>query len=248
MALACGACAHGRSGLAETRWMRSPNHNARHAVIVVIHATEQDSVAESLKTLRSSNAGGPVSAHYLVGRGGDIYQLVNEKRRAWHAGGGRWGSITDLNSASIGIELDNDGQAPFPDAQIDALLRVLADVCARNDIPRSQVIAHADLAPTRKRDPGPRFPWARLASAGFGAWPSADAGDPPPGFEPWVALRLLGYPMRDPAAALKAFRLHFRSVEDDSPTPDALDRRVLFGLVGDAWRPALPPADGVGAQ
>lgn len=132
MLLACAACAHGpgtgRSGLADVRWVPSPNHNARHAVIVVIHATEQGSVGESLATLRSSNPGGPVSAHYLVGRAGEIYQLVGEDLRAWHAGGGRWGTITDLNSASIGIELDNDGQVPFPAVQIDALLRLLADV------------------------------------------------------------------------------------------------------------------------
>jgi N-acetyl-anhydromuramyl-L-alanine amidase AmpD len=243
VALACGACAHaparpGRSALAGVHWEPSPNHNARHAVIVVIHATEQGSVAESLETLRTANSGGPVSAHYLVGRDGAIYQLVDEDLRAWHAGGGHWGTITDLNSASIGIELDNDGQAPFPDLQIQALLGLLADICARNDIPRTQVIGHADLAPERKRDPGARFPWAQLAGQGFGLWPRGDAGDPPPAFDAWVALRLLGYPMGDPAAALKAFRLHFRGIEDDSPEPDAVDRRLLFALEGDAWTPS----------
>lgn len=247
VAIVCSACAHwpspaGRSGLADVRWVPSPNHNARDAVIVVIHATEQASVQQSLDTLRSSNPGGPVSAHYLIGRDGGIYQLVNEHRRAWHAGGGRWGTITDLNSASIGIELDNDGHALFPEAQIGALLRLLADVCARNAIPRTQVIAHADLAPQRKRDPGPLFPWARLAEAGFGVWPHGDAGEPPPEFNAWVALRLLGYPMRDPASALKAFRLHFRGVEDESPEPDAVDRRLLFSLAGSAWTPAQPHA------
>ena len=141
LALACGACTswppERHNPLAT--WVTSPNHNERTAQIIVIHATEQDSVQASLDTLRSANAQGPVSAHYLVGKDGHVYQLVSESRRAWHAGGGSWGNVTDLNSASIGIELDNDGQAPFAAAQIGALLRLLDDLCTRLDIPRSQV-------------------------------------------------------------------------------------------------------------
>lgn len=223
-------------GAAGARWVPSPNHDARHPVIVVLHATEQGSVQASLDTLRSANSGGPVSAHYLIGRDGAVYQLVDEDRRAWHAGGGSWGTITDLNSASIGIELDNDGSAEFPAGQIASLLRLLDDICTRNDIPRRQVIGHADLAPWRKRDPGMRFPWRTLAEAGFGPWPAADAGEPPTGFDGWVALELLGYPMREPVAALRAFRLHFRGIDDATTPMDADDRRILYGLVGEAWR------------
>src|SRR5690606_6248710 len=123
-----------------------------------MHATEQASARESLDTLRTANSGGPVSAHYLVGDDGRLYQLVADADRAWHAGGGRWGTLTDLNSASIGIEIDNDGSEPYTDAQIAALLRLLDDLTTRLYIPKTQVIAHADLAPTRKRDPGARFP------------------------------------------------------------------------------------------
>lgn len=240
-----------RVGADDAQWVRSGNHDPRHPVIVVLHATEQASVEASLDTLRGANSGGPVSAHYLVGRDGTVYQLVDERRRAWHAGGGSWGTITDLNSTSIGIELDNDGSAAFPPKQIASLLRLLEDVCARQGIPHRQVIGHADLAPWRKRDPGARFPWRQLAEAGFGAWPAADAGEPPPQFEGWVALQLLGYPMRDPQAALRAFRLHFRGVDDAVTPMQAEDRRILYGLVGEAWRreaeagraslPAAPP-------
>jgi N-acetylmuramoyl-L-alanine amidase len=245
LALGGAGCAHappGPVGFPGASWAASLNHGPRKPIVIVIHATEQRSVGESLATLRSANAQGPVSAHYLVGRSGSLYQLVDEERRAWHAGGGRWGTITDLNSASIGIELDNDGTAAFPDAQIDTLLRLLADICERNDIPRHQVIAHADLAPHRKKDPGAQFPWARLAQAGFGAWPDPAAGEPPPGFEPWVALQLHGYPMRDPVMALRAFRLHYRGRDDATPVMTDADRRVLYGLVHKAWA-AGPPAD-----
>jgi N-acetylmuramoyl-L-alanine amidase len=239
VAVLAAGCAH--NPLAT--WVRSENHEPRRAVLVVIHATQQHSVEASLDTLRSRNPDGRVSAHYLIGRDGRIYQLVRERRRAWHAGGGRWGTITDLNSASIGIELDNDGASDYPDEQVDALLRLLEDVCTRLEIPRTQVIGHADLAPWRKTDPGARFPWRRLAEAGFGRWPEPAAfGLPVPAdFQPWVALQLLGYPMRDPQAALRAFRLHFRGIDDAASPMGEADRLVLHALVAKEWS-ARPPA------
>ncbi|AKC86622.1 N-acetylmuramoyl-L-alanine amidase [Pseudoxanthomonas suwonensis] len=216
------------------QWEPSPNHDARRAVLIVLHATEQESVAQSLHTLRTRNSGGPVSSHYLVGADGGLYQLVEDSRRAWHAGGGSWGTVADLNSASIGIELDNDGAEPFPPAQIDALLRLLEDLCTRLRIPRHAVIAHADLAPTRKRDPGPQFPWARLAQAGFGLWPDPADGEPPPGFDPWLALQAVGYPLHDRAASVRAYRRHYRG--DEADTLDAEDHRILHSLVLQARR------------
>lgn len=235
------ACAHAppeRNPIAE--WVPSPNHDTRDPIAIVIHATHQGSVAESLLTLRTRNAGGPVSAHYLVGDDGRIYQLVPDALRAWHAGGGRWGTMTDLNSASIGIELDNDGSEPFTGAQIDSLVRLLEDLVERHGIPRTAVIAHSDLAPTRKRDPGHLFPWATLAGAGFGQWPRDPLEDPPPGFDPWMALRVLGYSLDDTtphderAAVVRAFHRRFRGIDDgDDPaaTLDAEDARILYALV-----------------
>lgn len=116
-------------------WVPSPNQNARTPVIIVIHHTEQKSVQQSLHTLRTANSGGPVSAHYLIGADGHRYQLVADERRARHAGAGRWGTITDLNSASIGIELDNDGRSPFSAAQIESLIVLLRDLTTRLNIP-----------------------------------------------------------------------------------------------------------------
>lgn len=209
-------------------WVPSPNHELRRPILIVLHATQQDSVRESLDTLRSRNGGGPVSAHYLIGRDGRRYQLVADNERAWHAGAGRWGTITDVNNASIGIELDNDGSAPFPPAQIDSLLVLLEDLCTRLRIPRTQVIAHADMAPTRKVDPGKSFPWRQLADAGFGVWPTSTDEPLPPGFDPWLALRLFGYPIDDRAAAVRAFHLRFRGI--DTQVLDDEDLRILHAL------------------
>ncbi len=209
-------------------WVPSPNFGVRKPVLIVIHATEQESVQQSLQTLRTSNSGGKVSAHYLIGKDGRRYQLVADSQRAWHAGPGRWGTITDVNSTSIGIELDNDGAADFAQPQIDSLIVLLRDLCTRLDIPPTQVVAHADFAPTRKRDPGAKFPWKQLADAGFGRWPAADAPPARDGFDPWQALALMGYPLDDRAATVRAFHRHYRGTETDAL--DAEDLRILQAL------------------
>jgi N-acetylmuramoyl-L-alanine amidase len=226
--LGAAGCVHAPSHNPLASWVPSPHHDARRPVLIVLHFTDETSVAQSLRTLRTRNDGGPVSAHYLIGVDGHIYQLVADVERAWHAGAGRWGTITDVNSASIGIELDNDGHAPFPETQIDGLLVLLADLTTRWRIPSTQVIGHEDLAPVRKDDPGPRFPWARLAQAGYGLWPRVPLVDAPPGFDPWLALAAIGYPLDDRAAAVRAFRHHFRSLEGEML--DADDLRVLYAL------------------
>ena len=212
-------------------WVPSANHNARTPVVIVLHHTDQHSVQQSLDTLRSANSGGRVSAHYLIGADGHRYQLVADDRRAWHAGGGRWGTIADLNSASIGIELDNDGSSPFADAQIASLIVLLRDLCDRLGIPPYQVIAHADLAPSRKQDPSRFFPWQRLAEAGFGLWPRDTDGLPPPAFDAWQALARFGYPLNDRAAAAGAFHRRFRGRDDLPAELDAEDARILHSLL-----------------
>lgn len=233
---ALAACVHApapeRNPLAE--WVPSANHNARKPVLIVLHATEQQSAQQSLDTLRSANRHGKVSAHYLIGDDGRLYQLVADTDRAWHAGAGSWGTIPEVNSASIGIEIDNAVGEPYTEAQIATLLHLLEDLTTRHGIPKTQVIAHADLAPTRKRDPGALFPWQRLAEAGFGLWPGNELHEPPPGFDPWLAMAAIGYPLQDRAAAVRAFHRRFRA-RDDGADPnaafDAQDLRILHALV-----------------
>lgn len=227
-ATALTACNHAPPRNPLATWVPSKNQDLRRPNLIVIHFTEQDSVQQSLDTLRSANSGGRVSAHYLIGSDGKRYQLVSDERRAWHGGAGSWGTITDINSASIGIELDNDGQSPFAEAQVQSLLVLLEDLCTRLRIPRSQIIGHQDSAPTRKPDPGPLFPWKRLADAGFGRWPAADAPPAPEGFDPWTTLRLIGYPLDDRAATVRAFRNHYRG--QGGTELDAEDLRILHAL------------------
>jgi N-acetylmuramoyl-L-alanine amidase len=171
-----------------------------------------------------------VSAHYLVDREGAIYQLVDERKRAWHAGVSRWGADTDVNSSSIGIELDNDGEEPFPDVQVAALLALLGDLKERYHIPTANFVGHGDVAPGRKVDPSRFFPWHTLAVYGFGSWCDAPPPQAPPGFDATLGLQALGYDVSDPAAAIAAFNRHWMG-EADSPVLDAAGTAMLACLV-----------------
>ena len=165
-----------------------------------------------------------VSAHYLIGRDGSIVQLVGENARAWHAGKSWWGGFTDINSVSLGIELDNNGFEPFADAQIDALLTLLADIHQRYHIPAANFIGHADVAPTRKDDPSAFFPWKRLADQGFGLWCDAPLVPAPMGFDVELALTAIGYDPSTPEASRQAFRLHFMHGD---PVPSAAAEKAM---------------------
>jgi N-acetylmuramoyl-L-alanine amidase len=141
--------------------------------LVVLHYTAMESCDAARARLCAAEH--EVSAHYVIAADGGLIQLVEEGERAWHAGAGAWGAVTDVNSRSIGVELDNDGRQPFAEAQLVALERLLADILTRHAIPPERVIGHSDMAPGRKRDPGGLFPWARLAAAGLSVWPETQA-------------------------------------------------------------------------
>ncbi|WP_254245010.1 N-acetylmuramoyl-L-alanine amidase [Hymenobacter sp. BRD67] len=149
-------------------WVGTVNFNLRKPNYVIIHHTAQKSTEQTLKTFAQTKT--QVSAHYVIGRDGQVYHLLSDYLRAWHGGVARWGSITDINSVSIGIELDNDGAEPFQDAQLASLLKVLGSLKRAYNIPVANFIGHGDIAPTRKSDPSAQFPWQKLAARGFGLW------------------------------------------------------------------------------
>ncbi len=187
----------------------SPNFSERRdgaqPDLIVIHYTAMPTCAEARDRLCDPSV--EVSAHWLIAENGTVEQLVDEAMRAWHAGAGAWAGVSDVNSRSIGIELANAGDAPFPEPQMAALERLLSAIMARWNIPPERVIAHSDMAPERKRDPGPRFDWRRLALQGLAHWPEGEGDSTTPFL---TSLAALGYPDAAPDALLQAFRLRFR--------------------------------------
>ena len=220
-------------------WRPSPNFDQRRPNYVILHQTTNATVDKALATLTDPTR--KVSAHYLIGRDGAVLQLVDEAARAWHAGASRWGGMSDLNSASIGIELDNTGEEPFAEAQITALLALLAELRERHRIPAANVLAHGDVAPGRKVDPSRWFPWRRLAEAGFGLWCDTPPSVPPAGFDAALGLRALGYDMAQPAAVRAAFRRHFLGREGEAEL-DGAEQALLHCLL-DLPREQAPTAE-----
>ena len=187
----------------------SPNFGERRGgatpSLIVIHYTAMASCADAMARLCNPEA--EVSAHWLISETGQTHALVDESLRAWHAGAGEWAGVGDVNSHSIGIELANRGNHPFPELQLTALEILVGGIMARWAIPPHRIIAHSDMAPSRKGDPGARFDWQRLARQGLSVWPQP-AQAHPSAFVP--ALRAFGYPDAPDADLLSAFRLRFR--------------------------------------
>ncbi len=219
----------------------SPNHDARPAGkeidILLLHYTGMRDCAAALDRLTDSAA--KVSSHYLIDEDGTIYRLVDESRRAWHAGVSCWAGERDVNGVSIGIELVNPGHdfgyRPFPQPQMAALIELSRGILARHPIPPARVLGHSDVAPTRKIDPGELFDWKALAAAGIGHWPEPTDG---PADLAWIqrALQRYGYDINmtgrlDEATTtvLRAFQRHFRPARIDGLV-DAETQALIFGL------------------
>jgi N-acetylmuramoyl-L-alanine amidase len=216
-----------------TKVVPSPNHGERHEGrrpdMIILHYTGMASATEAL--LRLCNPIAEVSSHYLVFEDGRVFQMVPEGRRAWHAGRAAWAGETDINSLSIGIEIANGGHdhglPPYPDGQIEAVIALTADIARRWGIRPDRILAHSDIAPGRKEDPGELFPWRRLKQAGLGHWvPAApiqdgrffaqgDSGPPVEALQAMFALYGYDIPVTaefDAAthAVVTAFQRHFR--------------------------------------
>lgn len=209
-------------------WIATTNFGIRKPNYVMIHHTAQDSLAQTVKTFHNEKVG--VSSHYVVGRDGKIVQMLNDLYRGHHAGSGRWGNDTDLNSSSIGIELDNNGTTdPWSDAQIGALLSLLQYLKDTYKIPQANFIGHMDYAPTRKNDPS-RFPWKTLADRGFGFWYDDVLEAPPANFDPKLALRIIGYDVKNVNAAIKAFKIHYIQRDTTSASLTPQDLKILYSI------------------
>jgi N-acetylmuramoyl-L-alanine amidase len=211
----------------------SPNHNERpdgcRIDTLILHYTGMTSAEAAIRRLCDPRA--EVSAHYLVEEDGALHQLVPEARRAWHAGVSFWQGARNLNDRSIGIEIVNPGHEfgyrAFPGAQIEVVAALCLDICRRHGIPAERVLAHSDIAPARKEDPGELFPWDALAHAGVGQWlepepisggrffQEGDSGQPVEALQSMLAL--FGYEVAIDGAydtqtrlAVTAFQRHFR--------------------------------------
>ena len=228
----------------------SPNFDARRGPpdMLVLHYTGMQTGQAAIDRLRDPEA--KVSAHYVVEEDGRLFRLVPEERRAWHAGKSWWKGDTDINAASIGIEIVNPGHEfgyrAFPDAQVEAVIRLIDDIRGRWAIENARILGHSDVAPARKEDPGELFPWKRLAEAGHGLWfepqpapgPALQEGDTGVGvYALQAGLHRLGYePLpsgtydAETACVVRAFQRHWRPEKVDG-VADGETRARLMGLL-----------------
>lgn len=209
-------------------WVGTTNFNLRKPNIVVIHHTAQNSCDQTLKTFTLPRT--QVSAHYVICKDGTVHHMLSDYLRAWHGGIGKWGNINDVNSSSIGIEIDNNGFEAFTPPQINSLLVLLDTLKHRYNIPAANFIGHADIAPTRKNDPNVNFPWKELADKGFGLWYSDTTGvQVPDNFNCLQALRIIGYDVKDSLATIGAFKRKYEQQDSSKILTDA-DRKILYSL------------------
>ena len=211
-----------------SEFVGTTNFNLRKPNFVIIHHTAQNSCAQTLTTFTTQST--QVSAHYIICKDGTIHHMLNDYMRAWQAGVSRWGNDLDINSSSIGIELDNNGFEPFTDAQISSLLHLLSALKKQYNIPAANFIGHADIAPTRKNDPNIFFPWKMLADSGYGYWYDDTTNVIlPSSFNAVQALRIIGYDVRDTSATIKAFKRHW--LQDTAQGLDTAQFKVLFQVM-----------------
>lgn len=208
-------------------WVGTTNFSMRRPNYVIIHHTAQNSCEQTLKTFTLART--QVSSHYVICKDGTVYHMLNDLLRGHHAGVSKWGNTTDLNSSSIGIELDNNGFEPFPEAQMQSLLILLERLKKAYSIPTPNFIGHGDIAPTRKNDPNWRFSWKELSEKGFGLW-WADTSNVqvPADFDYLNAIRIIGFDIKDTSAAIVGFKRHF--LQDTTKRMTAPAQKVLFSL------------------
>ncbi len=209
-------------------WVGTTNLSMRRPNFVILHHTAQNSCEQTLQTFTLPRT--QVSAHYVICEDGTVHHMLNDLLRAHHAGLSKWGNTTDLNSSSIGIELDNNGFESFSEQQMNSLLLLLDRLKKAYSIPTSNFIGHGDIAPTRKNDPNWRFPWKLLAEKGFGYWfDDASNVSLPVGFNHLQALRIVGFDTKDTNAAIIGFKRHW--LQDTTKGLNEQQMKVLYQLI-----------------
>ncbi len=210
-----------------TDFVGTTNMSMRRANYVIIHHTAQNSCDQTLQTFTLPRT--QVSAHYVICKDGTVFHMLNDLLRAHHAGVSRWGNTTDLNSSSIGIELDNNGFETFTEPQINSLLTLLDRLKKAYSIPAANFIGHGDIAPTRKNDPNWRFPWKQLNEKGFGLWWNDTTNvQVPANFNYLEAIRIVGFDVKDTTAAIVGFKRHF--LQDTTKRMTLAAEKVLYSL------------------
>lgn len=204
------------------------NFSIRRPNYVIIHHTAQDSCAQTLRTFTLPRT--QVSSHYVICRDGIVFHMLNDYWRAHHAGVSRWGNNTDINSSSIGIEIDNNGSEPFSETQMNSLLVLLGRLKRAYNIPQGNFIGHADIAPGRKVDPSRQFSWKTLADNGYGYWYDTTNVIVPPDFNAMQALRIIGYNIKDTGIAIQSYKIHFKP-QDSTRKVAEEDRKILYDLM-----------------
>ncbi len=208
-------------------WVASTNFSLRRPNFVIIHHTAQNSCGQTLTTFTTPAA--LVSSHYVICKDGTVHHMMNDLLRGHHAGVSKWGNATDLNSSSIGIEIDNNGFEEFTELQIHSLINVLQRLKNAFNIPVTNFIGHADIAPGRKVDPNKYFPWQKLSEQGFGYWYDTTNITVPPDFNAVQAMRVIGYDIRNEKNAIQSFKLHFVQ-NDTTPIITEANKKILFDL------------------
>lgn len=203
----------------------TPNFNLRKPEYVIIHHTAQTSCEETKK--KFTDPASAVSAHYVICKDGTVTHMLNDYLRAWHAGASTWEGNHDVNSSSIGIELDNNGFEAFPDPQLRSLLTLLSRLQTKYKIPPYNFIGHSDVS-TNKTDPNQAFPWKTLANKGFGLWYD-DSLKAPLAFDIKASLKLIGYNVSDMNAAIIAFKRHFIQTNIDTSL-SRTEKAILHNL------------------
>jgi len=218
-----------KDSISTGKWIGTTNFNLRKPNFVIIHHTAQNSCEQTLKTFTTAKS--QVSAHYVICKDGIIHHMLNDYLRAWQAGISKWGNNTDINSSSIGIEIDNNGFEPFTDQQLNSLLTLLATLKKAYSIPTANFIGHQDIAPGRKVDPNVHFPWQKLADTGFGIWWTDTTNVAVPvDFNSLQALRIVGYDIKDSIAVIQTFKRKYEQIETKDAMLNDGDKKILYTL------------------